>query len=165
MHSVYSCVVVFCLVTTSCLTLCGPMDSSLPGSSVYVVLQESILEWVAMPSGNRPHSGIKSASPALAGRFFITELPGKPVYSYTHSIYRTLIEISGIHIYVNILPQIPLLSGLAHNIEQSFMWYTIGSYSFSILNTAVCTRLSRTFCLSLPSGNPKLSVCESLSVL
>ena len=55
-----------------------------------------------------------------------------------------------------------IISGLAHNTEQSFMCYTIGPCWFSILNTAVCTRLSRTFCLSLPSGNPKLSVCESL---
>ena len=29
-------------------------------------------------SGDFPEPGIKSASPALAGRFFITELPGKP---------------------------------------------------------------------------------------
>ena len=31
----------------SCLTLCGPMDSSAPGSSVHGILQERILEWVA----------------------------------------------------------------------------------------------------------------------
>ena len=34
----------------SCLTLCGPMDCSLPGSSVHGILQTRILEWVAMPS-------------------------------------------------------------------------------------------------------------------
>ena len=31
-------------------TLCHPMDYSLPGSSVHGILQERILEWVAMPS-------------------------------------------------------------------------------------------------------------------
>ena len=31
-----------------CLTLCNPMDYSLPGSSVHGVLQASILEWAAM---------------------------------------------------------------------------------------------------------------------
>ena len=35
------------LVTQSCLTLCDPMDSSLPGSSVHGILQARILEWVA----------------------------------------------------------------------------------------------------------------------
>ena len=30
-----------------CLTLCEPMDCSLPGSSVHGILQERILEWVA----------------------------------------------------------------------------------------------------------------------
>ena len=29
---------------------CDPMDCSLPGSSVYGILQARILEWVAMPS-------------------------------------------------------------------------------------------------------------------
>ena len=33
-----------------CPTLCGPMDCSLPGSSVLGILQASILEWVSMPS-------------------------------------------------------------------------------------------------------------------
>ena len=33
----------------SCLTLCDPMDCSLPGSSVHGILQASILEWVAIP--------------------------------------------------------------------------------------------------------------------
>ena len=39
-----------CLVTQSCLTLCNPMDCSLPGSSVQGILQGRILEWVAYPS-------------------------------------------------------------------------------------------------------------------
>ena len=39
-----------CLVTQSCLTLCDPMDCSLPGSSVCGISQARILEWVAMPS-------------------------------------------------------------------------------------------------------------------
>ena len=34
----------------ACLTLCDPMDCSLPGSSVYEILQARILEWVAILS-------------------------------------------------------------------------------------------------------------------
>ena len=34
----------------SCLTLCHPMDYSLPGSSVHEILPARILEWVAIPS-------------------------------------------------------------------------------------------------------------------
>ena len=33
------------LVAQSCLTLCDPMDCSLPGSSVYGILQARILEY------------------------------------------------------------------------------------------------------------------------
>ena len=39
---------VLCLVTRSCLTLCNPMDYSPPGSSFHGILQERILEWVAI---------------------------------------------------------------------------------------------------------------------
>ena len=34
----------------SCPTLCDPMDCSLPGSSVFGILQARMMEWVAMPS-------------------------------------------------------------------------------------------------------------------
>ena len=37
------------LVSLLCLTLCNPMDSSLPGSSVHGILQAGIQEWVAIP--------------------------------------------------------------------------------------------------------------------
>ena len=37
------------LVAQSCLTLCDPMDCSLPGSSVHGILQARILEWVVIP--------------------------------------------------------------------------------------------------------------------
>ena len=35
-------------VTQSCLTLCDPMDFSLPGSSVHGIFQTRVLEWVAI---------------------------------------------------------------------------------------------------------------------
>ena len=35
-------------VAQSCLTLCGPMDCSLPGSSLHGILQARVLEWVAI---------------------------------------------------------------------------------------------------------------------
>ena len=48
-NSVCVCVCVCVLVAQSCLTLCDPMDYSLPGSSVHGILQARILEWVAIP--------------------------------------------------------------------------------------------------------------------
>ena len=38
-----------CLVTQLCPTLCDPMNSSPPGSSVYRILQARRLEWAAIP--------------------------------------------------------------------------------------------------------------------
>ena len=60
----------------SCLTLCNPMDCSLPGSSVHGILQARILEWAAMPPpGDLSNPGSEPTSftsPAFAGRFFTT---------------------------------------------------------------------------------------------
>ena len=39
-----------CYMLQSCLTLCDPIDYSLPGSSVHGILQARKLELVAMPS-------------------------------------------------------------------------------------------------------------------
>ena len=54
------------------------MDGSPPGFSVYVFSQARILEFPAPV--DLPNPGIEPmslASPALAGRFFTTEPPGK----------------------------------------------------------------------------------------
>ena len=40
-------------VTQSCLTLCNPMDCSLPGSSVHGIFQAGVLEWVAISFSRR----------------------------------------------------------------------------------------------------------------
>ena len=50
----------------SYLTLCDPMDCTLPGSSVHGILQARILEWVAMPSSrDLSNPGIEPASPVV----------------------------------------------------------------------------------------------------
>ena len=40
------------LVAKLCLTLCDPMDDSLPGSSVHGIFQARIMEWVAISFSN-----------------------------------------------------------------------------------------------------------------
>ena len=35
-------------VAQSCLTLCNPIDCSLPGSSVHGIFQAIVLEWIAI---------------------------------------------------------------------------------------------------------------------
>ena len=55
------------------------MDCSPPGSSVHGIFPVKNIG-VDLPfpsSGDLPDPGIKAASPALAGRFFIPEMPGK----------------------------------------------------------------------------------------
>ena len=48
------------------LTLCDPMDCSLPGSSVHGIFQARIVEWLPFPSpGDLPDPGIEPTSPAV----------------------------------------------------------------------------------------------------
>ena len=67
-------------VFKSCPTLCDPMNCCYPpGSSVHGILQQEY--WSGLPCpppGDLPDPEIESASPALAGRFFAAEPPGKP---------------------------------------------------------------------------------------
>ena len=59
------------LVSLLCLTLCDPMDSSPPGSSVHGILQARMLEWVAIPffrGSSRPRDQPQVS--CIAGRFF-----------------------------------------------------------------------------------------------
>ena len=67
------------LVAQSCLTLCDPMDCSLPGSSVHGTLQARMVEWVAFPSpGDLLNPGIEPRSPTLQANSLSDELSGKP---------------------------------------------------------------------------------------
>ena len=68
------------LVTQSCLILCAPLDCSLTVSSVHGILQARILEWVAIPfSKESSQSRDQTCVSCTVGRFFTTELPGKPM--------------------------------------------------------------------------------------
>ena len=51
-HSLFTSLSVarICSLASLCLTLCDPLDCSLPGSSVYGSFQARILEWVAISS-------------------------------------------------------------------------------------------------------------------
>ena len=67
---------VFAKLIQSCLTLCDPMDYSLPGSSIHGISQARILEWATIhfsrdlrDPGMEPRS---LTSPALAVGFFTT---------------------------------------------------------------------------------------------
>ena len=76
----------------SCLTLCDPMDCSLPGSSVHGILQESILQSVAMPSSRGfPDPRIQSVSPmspALQTDSLLLSHWGRPMMEYFSAIKR-----------------------------------------------------------------------------
>ena len=70
-----------CLVAQSCLTLCDPMDCSLPGSSVGFSMQEYWSGLTCPSPGDLPDSGIEPQFPTLQGDSLPPEPPGKPPYS------------------------------------------------------------------------------------
>ena len=52
-------------VTQSCLTLCDPIDCSLPGSSIHWIFQARVLEWVAI-SFSRGSSWPRDRTPVFS---------------------------------------------------------------------------------------------------
>ena len=62
---------VVCLVAQSCLTLCNPVDYSLPGPLSVGIFQARTLEWVAYPSSRRSSQPRDQTQVSyIAGRFF-----------------------------------------------------------------------------------------------
>ena len=68
-----------CLVSQLCLTLCNPMDCSLPGYFHAISRQEYWSGLSFPPPWDLPNPGIKPTSPVscIAGGFLPTEPPGK----------------------------------------------------------------------------------------
>ena len=74
------------------LTLCDPMNCSLPGPSVHGIFQARVLQCVAFPSpGDLPDPGIEPGSPALQADALLSEPPGKSAHTivaeYQHSAF------------------------------------------------------------------------------
>ena len=74
-----------CVHTQLCLTLCDPVDCSLPCTSIHGIFQAKILEWIAISfsrrsSQPRDQTCVFSIS-ALASGFFTTDPPGSVKYN------------------------------------------------------------------------------------
>ena len=73
-----------CLSSKLCLTLCDPMDGRPPCSSASGVTQEGILEWIANPSpGDIPDLGIERMSPAWKVDSLTLNHLGSPLIVFT----------------------------------------------------------------------------------
>ena len=78
-----------CTHTQPCLTLCDSMVCSPPGSSVLGIFQSGILEWISISYSRGPSQPRDWICVLhllhLAGGFFTTAPPGKPLISHTFS--------------------------------------------------------------------------------
>ena len=76
------------LVTQSWPTLCSPIDSTLPDSSVHGILQARILDWVAILfPRDLPDPGVEPRAPTWQADSLPSEPPGKPTFECTHSTF------------------------------------------------------------------------------
>ena len=73
-------------VAQSCLTLCNPMDCSLPGSSVRGIFQARILEWVAISFSRRSSQPRdRTQVSCISGAFFTIWTTREAPFSLTSS--------------------------------------------------------------------------------
>ena len=86
-HCSYELMCVHAKSLQSCLTLRNPMDCSLPGSSVYGILQARILEWVAI-SFSRGSSRPRNWTQVLHSRQILYQLSyeGSPNAAYEDKV-------------------------------------------------------------------------------
>ena len=93
---------------------CDPMDCSPPGSSVCGILQARILEWVAI-SSSRGSSQPRDQTwvSCIAGRFFLSEPPGKSTLDLKVASFRFQEPLQG---------SSPLGLGPSHYLESYLPW-------------------------------------------
>ena len=82
-------------VPQSCLTLCDPMDDSLPGSSVHEILQARVLEWVAISFSTRSSQPRdRTLVSHIAGRRFTIWATREDYFTYRLTLFTSLYLIS-----------------------------------------------------------------------
>ena len=75
-------------VAQLCLTLCDPMDCSLPGSAVHGISRQGYWNGLPFPSpGNLPNPRIEPGSPTLQADTLPSEPPGKSVFEIAPKYY------------------------------------------------------------------------------
>ena len=82
-----------CSVAQLCLTLCGPVGCSWPGSSVHGIFQKRVLEQVASSSSRAsswPRDWTRIS--CIAGGFFTTEPSGKPQILIVKSLSKNILS-------------------------------------------------------------------------
>ena len=76
----FACCCCCCLVAKSCLTLATPWSVACQAPlSMGFLKQEHWSGWLFPPPGDAPNPEIEPTSSTLAGGFFTTEPPGKPL--------------------------------------------------------------------------------------
>ena len=69
-----------------CLTLCDPIDCSLPGTSVHVIFQARVLEWVAISFSRKAMTNLdsilKSRDITLLTKVYIVKYMVFPIVMY-----------------------------------------------------------------------------------
>ena len=97
LQTLYSFVLVLCLVTQWCPTLCNKLTVAHQAPLSMQIFQARILDWVAMPyPRGLPNPGIEPRCPTLQADSLPAELPGKPMEYYTateRNEIRSLVDV------------------------------------------------------------------------
>ena len=107
-----------CLVSQSCLTLCNPMDCSLPGSSVHGIFQAIVLEWIAISfskESSRPRDQTQ-VSHIIDRHFTVCDLSQKAEKQYYPSLNVNVKSLSRVRLFVTpwtVAYQAPLSMGFS----------------------------------------------------
>jgi len=151
-------------VAQSCLTLCDPMDRSLPGSSSHGIFQARVLEWVAIAfSGTHTHTSYLSVShththtksviqETLSHTHIHTLFISHPVtYTHTHTHTHT-------HPYLLVIQETQITKlGLRTRGDQHVIFtkvlvlsYCLPPFSFSFSVVRTCSKRMKSHCLLNP---------------
>ena len=122
-------------VALSCLTLCDPIDYSLPISSVHGIRQARMLEWVAIPFSIPERSGTPYNKVLVI--FFSNLFHSNIVGVQCLCSFLLQGKVIQLYIYIHSFSQSFPLQFITH-IEYSSLYYTVRPCCFSILYIIFC---------------------------
>ena len=117
-------------VTKSCLTLCDPVDHSLPSSSVYGIFQARILEWAAISSSRESSQPRDQTHISYIGRQILYHWATREAQNSTKEgkiqLYRNKVSTSYWNLLFScILTSVPIYL-IHHTSRHPGMWSQVG---------------------------------------
>ena len=161
------------LVAQSCLTLCNPMDCSLPGASVHEIFQARVLKWVAISSSRESSLPRNRTHVSCIGRWILYRGNTREAPYSTWKSWCSLWDFNKWNIFFNLVPwewnnsciTEPVIGGTSY--VSSTLLISLHAWLYLSLTITLCTvlKMEAQICLDTSPESNNLEVITRICTL